>query len=72
MSDFVTAIDLTAVAVFAISGALAAASQKLDILGFILFGTITQGIALPVAIGLAFLLRGAAISFELRLPKFGR
>jgi uncharacterized membrane protein YeiH len=41
MSDFVTAIDLTAVAVFAISGALAAASQKLDILGFILFGTIT-------------------------------
>jgi len=33
--------DLLAVAVFAISGALAAAEQKLDVLAFILFGTIT-------------------------------
>ena len=33
--------DLTGVAVFAISGALAAAQKRLDILGFILFGTIT-------------------------------
>ena len=38
---FITAVDLLAVAVFAISGALAAAEQKLDVLGFILFGTIT-------------------------------
>ncbi len=41
MEDVVNIIDLVAVAVFAISGALAAAEQKLDILGFILFGTIT-------------------------------
>ncbi len=34
-------VDLIAVAVFAASGALAAAEKKLDILGFILFGTIT-------------------------------
>lgn len=33
--------DLIAVSVFAISGALAAAEQKLDMLGFILFGTVT-------------------------------
>jgi uncharacterized membrane protein YeiH len=33
--------DLAAVAVFAISGALAAAVHRLDILGFVLFGTIT-------------------------------
>lgn len=33
--------DLVAVAVFAVSGALAAAERKLDILSFILFGTIT-------------------------------
>ncbi|MBE9537725.1 MAG: trimeric intracellular cation channel family protein [Proteobacteria bacterium] len=33
--------DLIGVAVFAISGALAAAEKRLDILGFILFGTIT-------------------------------
>ena len=32
---------MLAVAVFAITGALAAAGQKLDILGFVLFGTIT-------------------------------
>jgi uncharacterized membrane protein YeiH len=32
----------------------------------------TQGLALPLAMCLALLLRGAAISFELRLPKFGR
>lgn len=32
---------MLAVAVFAITGALAAAERKLDILGFILFGTIT-------------------------------
>lgn len=33
--------DLVAVGVFAASGALAAAEKRLDILGFILFGTIT-------------------------------
>lgn len=33
--------DLLGIAVFAISGALAAAQKRLDILGFILFGTIT-------------------------------
>ncbi len=33
--------DLIAVAVFAISGALAAAEQELDLLAFILFGTVT-------------------------------
>ncbi|MFT4823424.1 MAG: putative membrane protein YeiH [Halioglobus sp.] len=33
--------DLIAVAVFAVSGALAAAEKKLDVLSFILFGTIT-------------------------------
>ena len=41
MNDFISAVDLVATAVFAISGALAAAEQKSDILGFILFGTIT-------------------------------
>lgn len=34
-------VDLVAIAVFAVSGALAAAEKKLDILNFILFGTIT-------------------------------
>ena len=34
-------LDLLGVAVFAISGALAAAEKRLDILGFVLFGTIT-------------------------------
>jgi uncharacterized membrane protein YeiH len=33
--------DILGIAVFAISGALAAAEKRLDILGFILFGTIT-------------------------------
>ncbi len=37
----ITIIDLLAGAVFAISGALAAAESRQDILGFILFGTIT-------------------------------
>jgi uncharacterized membrane protein YeiH len=41
MTELITVIDLVAVAVFAISGALAAAEQKLDILGFVLFGTVT-------------------------------
>lgn len=41
MENIINIIDLVAVAVFAVSGALAAAEQKLDILGFILFGTIT-------------------------------
>ncbi len=36
-----TIIDLLACSVFAISGALAAAESRQDILGFILFGTIT-------------------------------
>ena len=34
-------VDLAAVGVFAISGALAAAERHLDILGFVLFGTVT-------------------------------
>ena len=41
MTGLVTIVDLVAVAVFAVSGALAAAEQRLDMLGFILFGTIT-------------------------------
>ncbi len=41
MTGFVTVLDLLGVAVFVISGALAAAEKRLDILGFILFGTIT-------------------------------
>lgn len=41
MNDTIQLVDLVATAVFAISGALAAAEQKLDILSFILFGTIT-------------------------------
>jgi uncharacterized membrane protein YeiH len=41
MPGLVGYLDLMAVAVFAISGALAAAEEKLDILGFILFGTLT-------------------------------
>ena len=41
MQDVITTVDLVATAVFAISGALAAAEQRNDILGFILFGTIT-------------------------------
>lgn len=41
MDSLLQLTDLVAVAVFAISGALAAAQQKLDVLGFILFGTIT-------------------------------
>lgn len=39
--DVITIVDLVATAVFAISGALAAAAQRNDILGFVLFGTIT-------------------------------
>lgn len=41
MGGLITTVDLVATAVFAISGALAAAEQRNDILGFILFGTIT-------------------------------
>jgi uncharacterized membrane protein YeiH len=41
MSNLITLLDLLGVAVFVISGALAAAQKRLDILGFILFGTIT-------------------------------
>ncbi|AQA19114.1 hypothetical protein BST95_13550 [Halioglobus japonicus] len=41
MNDVITVVDLVATAVFAISGALAAAQGRHDILGFILFGTIT-------------------------------
>ena len=41
MESAIYIFDLIGVAVFAISGALAAAEKKLDILGFILFGTIT-------------------------------
>jgi uncharacterized membrane protein YeiH len=41
VSSVITTLDLIGVAVFVISGALAAAEKQLDILGFILFGTIT-------------------------------
>jgi uncharacterized membrane protein YeiH len=41
MDDTIYIFDLIGVAVFAISGALAAAEKRQDILGFILFGTIT-------------------------------
>jgi uncharacterized membrane protein YeiH len=41
MTDVITFFDLLALGVFAISGALAAGEKKMDILGFILFGTIT-------------------------------
>ncbi|MEQ8514905.1 MAG: TRIC cation channel family protein, partial [Chromatocurvus sp.] len=41
MTGLISYFDLIAVGVFAISGALAAAEEKLDVLGFILFGTLT-------------------------------
>lgn len=41
MNGVIAYFDLLAVAVFAASGALAAAEEKLDVLGFILFGTLT-------------------------------
>ncbi|EED34894.1 YghA protein [Luminiphilus syltensis NOR5-1B] len=41
MGGVITGVDLLATAVFAVSGALAAAEERNDILGFILFGTIT-------------------------------
>ncbi|MEH6587925.1 MAG: trimeric intracellular cation channel family protein [Halioglobus sp.] len=41
VGDVVNIVDLVATAVFAISGALAAAEQRNDILGFVLFATIT-------------------------------
>jgi len=41
MNSAIELVDMMAVAVFAISGALAAAERKLDVLGFVLFGTIT-------------------------------
>lgn len=41
MNETITIVDLVATGVFAISGALAAAEEKQDILGFVLFGTIT-------------------------------
>jgi uncharacterized membrane protein YeiH len=41
MNEVIYALDLIGVGVFAISGALAAAQKRLDILGFVLFGSIT-------------------------------
>lgn len=41
MENAITLVDYVATAVFAISGALAAAEERHDILGFALFGTIT-------------------------------
>ena len=41
ISSFIYSLDLIGVGVFDISGALAAAEKRLDILGFLLFGTIT-------------------------------
>jgi uncharacterized membrane protein YeiH len=41
LAQIIAYCDLLAVGVFAASGALAAAEKRLDILGFVLFGTIT-------------------------------
>lgn len=41
LTQILASMELLAVAVFAISGALAAAVHRLDVLGFILFGAIT-------------------------------
>ena len=41
LATVIAYVDLVAVGVFAISGALAAAERRLDVLAFILFGTIT-------------------------------
>lgn len=41
LATIIAYCDLVAVGVFAASGALAAAEKRLDILGFVLFGTIT-------------------------------
>jgi uncharacterized membrane protein YeiH len=41
LTHVVYSLDLVGVGVFAISGTLAAAEKRLDILGFLLFGTIT-------------------------------
>ncbi|MDP5053722.1 MAG: trimeric intracellular cation channel family protein [Congregibacter sp.] len=41
LAQIIAYCDLVAVGVFAASGALAAAEKRLDILGFVLFGTIT-------------------------------
>lgn len=41
IGDFVAITDVAAVGVFAASGALAAAERRLDVLGFVLFGSIT-------------------------------
>lgn len=41
LSTIIAYCDLLAVGVFAASGALAAAERRLDIIGFVLFGTIT-------------------------------
>ncbi|WOJ94422.1 TRIC cation channel family protein [Congregibacter variabilis] len=41
LASIIAYCDLLAVGVFAASGALAAAEKRLDILGFVLFGTIT-------------------------------
>lgn len=41
MQEVIAILDMLGMVVFAISGALAAAERRLDILGFILFGTIT-------------------------------
>jgi hypothetical protein len=42
--------DLLAVGVFAVSGALAAAEKRLDVLGFLFFGTVTGSAVAPCAI----------------------
>ncbi len=62
-AEAITVVDMVATAVFAVSGDLAAAETKSDILGYILFGTIT-------GIG-GGTLRACAIVFDLRLPKYG-
>ena len=56
MNAAIQLVDMMAVGVFAISGAL----------------PIAESLAMPVAIGLAFALRASAILFDLRLPKYGR
>jgi uncharacterized membrane protein YeiH len=41
IEGIISTLDLVGIGVFAVSGALAAADKRLDVLGFILFGTIT-------------------------------
>jgi uncharacterized membrane protein YeiH len=62
-----TAIDLIAVAVFAITGALTASRKQLDIVAFVWLGVVTAAVG---GIGVAFALRALAISHGWSLPTY--